>query len=383
MGKPLIVLAAVALLLAACQLGSTTPIPAGVGQSAAPSGTTADPAAGRAHPPEVQRLLAAAAGETDLALSWSQNSLGGHEGAKTFEAMFNRLYGTNIRIHFTPGPTHSQMAGKVVQEHAAGHKASTDVLLGTESAYGGLVDLEVLDEYDYTRLAPHITPELLAPRNIAVEIATVFGQLAYNSDLIPAAEAPRRLEDVLNPRWKGRIAATDNACNLERIAYRPEWTPETMKAFVVRLSNHVGGLIRAGELSRLVTGEYLLMVMDCGGHEVRTYKEKGAPIEGVIAEDGASMSFRYLGVPRNATHPNLGKLFVNLILSEEGQATVFATDHTDHHGLPGSRVAPLVNSLKARGVQFQVVDIEFSMQRPELRRLSEELQKILRENRSG
>jgi ABC-type Fe3+ transport system substrate-binding protein len=31
----------------------------------------------------------------------------------------------------------------------------------------------------------------------------------YNTDLVPAADAPKTLDDLLHPKWKGKIALPD------------------------------------------------------------------------------------------------------------------------------------------------------------------------------
>jgi ABC-type glycerol-3-phosphate transport system substrate-binding protein len=124
----LLALVAVSALLAACQPAAP---PATRGTGAQPG---AAPTTESAHAPEVQRLLAAARerGETELVLSWGESSLGGYEAAPKFEALFNRMYGTSIKLAFTPGPSMPDMALKVAQEVTSGQKASTDVLLGNE-----------------------------------------------------------------------------------------------------------------------------------------------------------------------------------------------------------------------------------------------------------
>jgi ABC-type Fe3+ transport system substrate-binding protein len=191
----------------------------------------------------VRRLVAAAKekGEGDLDLAWSETSLGGSEGAKKFGVLFNLMYGVNVKLNFTPGPSMTDMAGKIAQEAAAGRKASTDILIGTESHFGALLNRNVLEEYDYTKLSPRIRKEFVAPKNIGVEFATIISGITYNTNLIRPSGVPRKLEDVLDPKWKGMIASTQNAAIFDRVAYRPEWGAEKMRAFLMRLSGHVGG----------------------------------------------------------------------------------------------------------------------------------------------
>jgi ABC-type Fe3+ transport system substrate-binding protein len=331
----------------------------------------------------VSRLLAAAraAGETELSLAWSNNTLRGSEGAARWEALFNRLYGTSIRINFTPGPSMTEMAGKVSQEVATGRKASTDVLLGAESHYGALIDVDVLESYDYTQLSPRITPEIVAPRNRGVEVTSRLPGISYNSDLVPPADVPRVLEDTLHPRWRGRIASTVNAASFDRVASRPEWGPERMTAYVSRLSENIAGLTRCGELPRIMSGEFAMLVMDCGSYDANRLRAEGAPLAHVIPEDAATVLFFYMGVPRTAPHPNLAKLYVNMWLTEEGQRLYYEIEWSDHYALPGSRSATELAGLRAKGGEPLRMDARFVNERPDTIKLGDDLAKILREKR--
>jgi len=332
--------------------------------------------------PELSRLVSLAGdkGEQELVLTWSESSLGGYTGAKRFETLFNRMYGANIRINFTPGPSMTDMAGKVTQEAAAGRKASTDVLLGTESHYSALLNRNVLEEYDYTKLSPRITKEVVAYRNMGVEIYSTISAVNYNTQLVSPAELPRKLEDVLNPKWKGKIASTVNAAYFDRVAFRPEWGPEKMKAFIRKLGQQVGGLVRATESERIVSGEFLILVMSAS-HDVRRQKAQKAPLGTVILEDATTVGVLHLGVPRNAAHPNLAKLFANMMMSEEGQRLLYEVYFTDHHELPGSQSAVELKDLKAKGIEPLKVDVKFKVDHPEIEQLSDDLRTILREKR--
>jgi len=337
--------------------------------------------AGIEHTAEVKRLISLAKenGERELNVAWCQCSLGGAEGAKRLETLFNGLYGLNIRVTFTPAVSMTEMAGRITQEVVAGQKASSDLLLGSETHYGALLDRGVLEEYDYTRLSPRITADLVAPKNIAVQIAgSGIAGIAYNTSAISSAEIPKKLEDVLNPKWKGKIASSVNAAYLDRVAYRPEWGPEKMKVFVKKLSGHIGGLIVTGEMSRIVSGEFTMLVL--GGHtQVLRDKAKGAPLDFIIPDDAAIVGFLHLGVPRNSVHSNLAKLFISMITSEEGQRIIYEGEFTDHPLLPGSRSAALLKDLNARGIEPLKFGVKFVSENPEIRQLGDQLRNILRQ----
>jgi iron(III) transport system substrate-binding protein len=372
---------AAALIAAACQPAPpATPVGTGGG-----AGGQAAPASGSAasapHSAEVQRLLGAArdSGETALNVQWG-DTYGGAQGARRFEALFNRMYGTDIRVNYTPGPSMTDMAGRLAQEVAAGHRASSDLMAGTEGTFATLLNREVLEEYDYTQLAPRITGDVVAFRGVGVEVGGIVGGIAYNSDLVARADAPRKLEDALDPKWKGKIASTQNAALLDRVAARPEWGPDRMKAYVARLSQNLGGLIRCGEGGeRLSSGEFQVMVLHCGSYQIRRDTAKGAPLGFVIPDDGATIGYFHLGVPRNSAHPNLGKLFINMVLSEEGQRTLYELEFVDNPALPGSQSAVELADLKARGIEPLKMDVKRIAEHPELREIARDLERILRE----
>lgn len=335
------------------------------------------------HSAEVKRLIAAAKekGERELDLVWSEESFGGANGVKMFGALFNRMYGLNIKFNFTPGPSMTEMAGKTTQEVAAGRTASTDILLGTESHYASLLTRNVLEEYDYPKLSPRVRKELTAP--IGVEMGSIISGIIYNSNLVRASEAPKKLEDSLQPKWKGKIASTANAGIFDRVAARPEWGIDKMKAFVTRLSQQVAGLIRCGEVSRVISGEFHMMVLGCGSFFVLQANANGAPLGHAILDDGTTIGYFYVGVPRTSARPNLAKLFINMTVSEEGQKVAYKTYFTDHPDLPGSQCAVELKELKAKGKEPLKVNVKFVTEHPELRKLSDELRTILREKQGG
>jgi ABC-type Fe3+ transport system substrate-binding protein len=200
---------------------------------------------------------------------------------------------------------------------------------------------------------------------------------------VSAAGLPKRLEDVLNPRWKGLVASTQTAIGFDRIAYRPEWTPDRMRSFVTRLSDQVGGLIRGGEQERLASGEFVMLVMNTGSQEVHKLRARGAPLAQAIPDDASIVIYHYLAVPRHSQRPNLAKLFVNTVLSEEGQRLIYETAYYDLHKLPSSRTATELADVRARGINPLEIDVQFYLSHPEVGPLRDELIKVLVERHGG
>jgi iron(III) transport system substrate-binding protein len=380
----LTLLAVAILFAAACApaAGPSASAPAASGNAPA-----ANPARGSAAPqrsPEVERLIAAAqaAGETELNLSWAEDNLGGHEGATKLGDLFNRMYGLNAKVTFTPGRL-DQLVGRVTQEIAAGRRASLDLFLGGETHIGPLLQQDALESYDYTALSPRITPDLLAPQQSAVTVGSRIAGISYNPNLVTGADLPKRLEDVLAPKWKGIIASTQTAIGFDRVAYRPEWTPDRMRGFVNRLSDQVGGLVRGGEQERVASGEFAMLVLNTGSQEVHKLRARGAPLAQVIPDDGSIVIYHYLAVPRHSVRPNLAKLFVNTVLSEEGQRLLYETAYYDLHKLPDSRTATELAEVRARGISPLEIDVQFYLEHPDVGPLRDELIKVLVERHGG
>jgi iron(III) transport system substrate-binding protein len=369
--QPILVLA-IGILLSACG-GTSTALPS----------SSATSAAAVAQSDEITRLIAAAkgAGESQLELAWGESTIGGGETAKQFGALFNKVYGLNVSVRFTPSPSMTTMAGKIAQEAAAGQKASTDVYLGSEGHFAALLDKNALEQYDYSKLSPRITKETLVTKDIGLEITSRFPGVSYNSTLIPEAQAPKKLQDLLNPKWRSLLASEVNAASFDRVAYRAEWTPEKMKGFVTQFSANISGLMRCEELERLTTGEFGMFALDCGGFEVKRQRDKGAPLAHVIPEDAALAVFFFAGIPRTAAHPNLAKLYINLVMSEQGQKMLYDSSYSDLHTLPGSRTAAELKELDAKGIKPLFVTPQFIIDHPEDVQLRDDLTKILAQKR--
>src|SRR5581483_2076280 len=367
---------ALAALLAACggSAGSGAPTSGGASSAASPAATSSLPA-------EVQRLIAAVKSnnENEINLSWGETTIGGQEAATEIVDLINKNYGLKVGLNFTPGPSMTDIAGKITQEAAAGQKATTDVFLGSEGHFAALLKNGGLESYDYTQLSPRITKDIVVTQNIGVEIASRFPGITYNTNLIKPDQAPKKLTDLLDPKWKGKIAGEPNAASLDRVAYRPEWTPDKMKDFVKQYSQNLGELIRCEELNRVSSGEFEMFGMDCGSYEVLRQRAKGAPLGHVVPEDAALSVFFFLGVPKTSAHPNLAKLYINMVLSEQGQQILYKTSLADLHSLPGSQSAAELKELQAKGIKPLPIDPQFIIDHPEDVQLRDDLTKLVRQ----
>jgi ABC-type Fe3+ transport system substrate-binding protein len=143
----------------------------------------------------------------------------------------------------------------------------------------------------------------IAPRGVAIAFATAVVGILYNTDLVKGEDIPRRLEDVLKPKWKGKIASTPYAAGMRELAMPGMLGREYIMGFTRKLSQHIGGLVRCGESERFTSGEFLMMVLTCGGSDAIVLRKTGAPIDHTVVEEGTVLHMRYGGIQRIHIRP--------------------------------------------------------------------------------
>jgi iron(III) transport system substrate-binding protein len=145
--------------------------------------------------------------------------------------------------------------------------------------------------------------------------------IAYNTRMVSRAEVPVSDEDLLNPKWRGKIGMDYT---------KPEWFSWKLKrmgqekglAYMKRLGAQefrlsaglsiITGLLAAGEFP-LVLNTYI--------HNAADHKRKGAPVDWVT-QDPVFTKFQPIGISAKAPHPNAAKLFIDFVLSDEGQKII-------------------------------------------------------------
>jgi ABC-type Fe3+ transport system substrate-binding protein len=370
--------APVLVFLVACGPSASAPAPQPAAAPAAPAGA---PAQAPATSPALQALIDGARREGQLNLVWGDSSIGGEEGIRRMAQGFNKRYGLNVNVRFTPGPAMPEMAMKVLQEHTANRPASTDVLLATETQFAALIEADALEPGDWLEWASNIRdPRLIAPGGGGVQISTRAKGITYHSGRVTGDLVPTSMQDLLKPQLKGRIATTTYASAFEYFASPQLWGEQRVLDYAQKYSAQIAGMIRCGEAERLVTGEFDVLATDCGAQDALAMQAKGAPIGHVIPSDGATLAYQYMGVPRNSPHPNIGKLWINHVLSREAQDIGWELDYADHHLIEGSKTAKAIEAAQGRGVKFTEVDVQFFQTNDtnELRRIGAEVVRILR-----
>jgi ABC-type Fe3+ transport system substrate-binding protein len=324
------------------------------------SGATGNPTIAPAQAAALQAVVDGARREGGLSLVWGDGTLEGAEGIGRIAQAINQQHGLNLDVKFTPGPSMSTLMGRVAQEYQAGRAATSDVFVGYANNLIPPLQADALEAVDWASWAPHVQdPRLVAAGGTAVAVQSSLPGIAYSTSRLTGDLVPRGLDDLLKPAYQGRIASTPYAASFDQIAVPEAWGEQRATDYVEKLAGQIAGLIRCNELERLTSGEFDALVLACSQGPSLKARAQGAPIGYVIPADGPIMKPLYLAIPKNAAHPNAAKLFIDYLLSREGQDLVYASGYEDAHLVPGSKTAAQMEQLQATGVKFIQADVEF------------------------
>jgi len=147
---------------------------------------------------------------------------------------------------------------------------------------------------------------------------------AYNTKLIKP-DGIKSYWDVLNPKWKGKIVAYDprargHVQTIRGVYHNPKLGGEFIRRLFSEMDVTVGRDQRL-MIDWLAQGKFLLYLFPTA-NDVEDAKRKGLPVDVIDAPDDEShMSggFGHIALLNKAPHPNAAKVFLNWLLSKEGQ----------------------------------------------------------------
>jgi iron(III) transport system substrate-binding protein len=144
--------------------------------------------------------------------------------------------------------------------------------------------------------------------------------IIYNKSAISAAEAPKSLEDLLNPKYRGKVVMPDptqHTTTMQWLAslYKIMGKEKTDK-FIRDLGATRPLLVEsfAPSAERVSTGETPIAISLV--RYVVTFAETGAPVDYVRMSKMLSTG-QYLALSQRAPRPNAGKAFIDFFLSAE------------------------------------------------------------------
>ena len=309
---------------------------------------------------QLSAIAASARSELELTLSWPAGFLDAGQETRRLADGFNKAYGLKLGITIKPtGLSMGESTTKVIDDYRRGVKGSTDIVLGTEAEISELSRAGALiSEPWQSWMQGIVNLRMIAAGGVGVQVQTRTPGITYNSAKLTGAAAPKSLADLLKPQYRGRIATTTSSSLFERLALDEVWGADRTLGYVRQLAGQIGGVINCGDEDRIVKGDFDVLVFDCGSARVSQMKAKGTLIGWAEPADAAFLGYLYMGIPRNAVHPNAARLFLNYMLTRDAQDIMYETEFTDLHVLPGSKSFADVDRATKSGVKFYELTTE-------------------------
>ena len=255
------------------------------------------------------------------------------DGAQALAQAFNKKYGTNISVRFIPSGSMTRDVGKVATQAATGAPPEWDVMVATDAHHASLWLRKLQKPFDYKSLG--VDEKLIDHDGGALSFAHQYIVPAYNSSMVSPKDAPKSWEDLLQPKWKGKVGATTATHHLGRLAVGP-WGEEKTTAFVKALAqqNPVVGEL-GPTYTRLQLGE-ILVALSLTDSYIYLAKQTGAPVTEAVEVQPVIAPSYHVGALKGAQHPNAAHLFAVFMTMPESQQVWERTVGVSSALIPGT-----------------------------------------------
>ncbi|HEX6175631.1 MAG TPA: extracellular solute-binding protein [Candidatus Binatia bacterium] len=156
--------------------------------------------------------------------------------------------------------------------------------------------------------------------------------LGYNTELIKKEEVPQSYNGLLESKKKGWKISIDNEGESLLIGLTKAWGREKAVQYLTKLAAQdvIPGRGNTQRAQAVAAGEFPLLIAYT--HSIEWFKLQGAPIDWVNLEP-VVVQVNPVMLAAHAPHPTAGKLFIDFMLSKQGQALLQSfhrvTTHTD------------------------------------------------------
>jgi ABC-type Fe3+ transport system substrate-binding protein len=257
---------------------------------------------------------------------------------KVIEA-FNQHY-PKVKIKFVRVVGGNALASRSVQEmEARGYTA--DVLTGGADHIWQLSERNILHRMDWSEIG---IPKKLTPTDFAVATAASIYVLLWNTNKVKDGDVPKTWDEVLDPKWTGRIGTWVRASAFAQLA--SVWGADkaeaalkeliALKPFLFKSTFPMAQQVAAGEVD-IALGFY---------HTAQPPIKAGAPLK-LHALDPVPMHTIYTGITRTARNLAGAKLLVAWLSTPEGAKAYEGATSRGNHLLEGTKAAALLKGKKA------------------------------------
>ena len=229
---------------------------------------------------------------------------------------FKKKYG--IEVEYWRGSS-TQVSERALTEWRAG-KPAFDIAEGNRG-----VQLIMKDEGLFQKFIPPASqkfPDRFKEKDALITPWRVLPiSMLYNTEMVKSADLPKTFDDLLNPKWTGKISIPDPTRHTTTAQFL--WNLRKFKGdkwldYVKALAKQKPVLVEslAPVTTTIIKGEALV-----GITYIKYIKQYKGPVD-YIPMDQYLTDPNYLGLSAKASHPNAAKLYIDFACSPEGQKEI-------------------------------------------------------------
>ena len=266
-----------------------------------------------------------AAAKKEGAVTWYTTQII-NQFARPAAEVFEKTYGVKVNyVRSNP----EEMVLRVMNEAKAG-RLQVDVIDGTSS-------IPALKREGLTAKFIPENARRLPAQFIDAEGEWVAGnfyvhQPIFNTDLVKKGTEPRSYEDLLDPKWKGKMSwssltSSSSAPGFVGIALMHMGEQKGMEYLRKLATQNITPVNSAARqvVDQVMAGEYPLTRQAFHHHAVIS-GAKGAPVQWIPLEPAMAV-LSVIAVTKDAPHPNAARLFTEFLVSPEGQQLYRDSDY--------------------------------------------------------
>ncbi len=236
------------------------------------------------------------------------------QDGRALGAAFERKYGVRL-VHWRGSA--EKIVQRALAEARAGH-GGADVFETSSHRMEALYRERMLEDF-YTPAFKELSPAAF-PRGHRQYVAARFAffVLGYNTRLVKPSDLPASYEDLLQPRWVGRLAI-ESTDVLWFAALTKAMGEERGLAYFRRLAA-MKPTIRNGHIlaAQLVASGEIPLLITAYNNNMETLKRAGAPVDWKPLAPAFGQASA-IGLSKESRRPHAALLFTEFLLSREGQ----------------------------------------------------------------
>ncbi|HEY7555865.1 MAG TPA: extracellular solute-binding protein [Candidatus Binatia bacterium] len=212
---------------------------------------------------------------------------------------------------------------RIIAESQAGKPSSVDVIQsGSLRALRPLIDRDMLApfpgwEKDFGLDAVYANQRFVGAYNLTLPIA-------YNTKMVSAQDAPKRWEDLAEPKWKGRKLIIE-ARLVPFAMLGTEWGKGKAIELTKKILSQQPIIVQGGTtVANALAGGQVSIAIGTYAYTIERLKKQGAAVDWVAVSPLPVLTSA-VGVLKTAPHPDAARFFAGWLGTAEGQKIRYTT----------------------------------------------------------